>query len=131
MYLYLFSFFFVMIRRPPRPTRTDTLFPYTTLFRSSRPALARAGQRVRQMNPARRFQAMNVRQFAVAVFCMGLIVVGSNILVQVPLNDWLTWGGLSYHVAFLVTDVLNRRFGPAAARRVAWVGVAAAPAVTI
>src|SRR3546814_13093144 len=30
----LFSFFFLMIRRPPRSTRTDTLFPYTTLFRS-------------------------------------------------------------------------------------------------
>src|SRR3546814_918670 len=30
-------FFFVMIRRPPRSTRTDTLFPYTTLFRSRRP----------------------------------------------------------------------------------------------
>src|SRR3546814_11115742 len=29
-----FDFFFVMIRRPPRSTRTDTLFPYTTLFRS-------------------------------------------------------------------------------------------------
>src|SRR3546814_14313771 len=29
-----------MIRRPPRSTRTDTLFPYTTLFRSGRPALA-------------------------------------------------------------------------------------------
>src|SRR3546814_21004463 len=29
-------FFFLMIRRPPRSTRTDTLFPYTTLFRSSR-----------------------------------------------------------------------------------------------
>src|SRR3546814_17737265 len=29
-----FSFFFLMIRRPPRSTRTDTLFPYTTLFRS-------------------------------------------------------------------------------------------------
>src|SRR3546814_2652308 len=28
-------FFFLMIRRPPRSTRTDTLFPYTTLFRSS------------------------------------------------------------------------------------------------
>src|SRR3546814_18468966 len=27
-------FFFLMIRRPPRPTRTDTLFPYTTPFRS-------------------------------------------------------------------------------------------------
>src|SRR3546814_18869033 len=33
---FLFSpfFFFLMIRRPPRSTRTDTLFPYTTLFRS-------------------------------------------------------------------------------------------------
>src|SRR3546814_15660911 len=29
-----FSVFFLMIRRPPRSTRTDTLFPYTTLFRS-------------------------------------------------------------------------------------------------
>src|SRR3546814_19478897 len=30
-----FCFFFLMIRRPPRSTRTDTLFPYTTLFRSA------------------------------------------------------------------------------------------------
>src|SRR3546814_19881192 len=30
------GFFFLMIRRPPRSTRTDTLFPYTTLFRSVR-----------------------------------------------------------------------------------------------
>src|SRR3546814_8953785 len=30
-------FFFLMIRRPPRSTRTDTLFPYTTLFRSGLP----------------------------------------------------------------------------------------------
>src|SRR3546814_13439781 len=29
-----YIFFFLMIRRPPRSTRTDTLFPYTTLFRS-------------------------------------------------------------------------------------------------
>src|SRR3546814_19895961 len=39
-YMHLYSpccvslFFFLMIRRPPRSTRTDTLFPYTTLFRS-------------------------------------------------------------------------------------------------
>src|SRR3546814_7595003 len=32
----LSCFFFLMIRRPPRSTRTDTLFPYTTLFRSLR-----------------------------------------------------------------------------------------------
>src|SRR3546814_14564524 len=30
------SFLFLLIRRPPRSTRTDTLFPYTTLFRSWR-----------------------------------------------------------------------------------------------
>src|SRR3546814_8898582 len=33
-------FFFLMIRRPPRSTRTDTLFPYTTLFRSSKARMA-------------------------------------------------------------------------------------------
>src|SRR3546814_13291052 len=45
--------FFLMIRRPPRSTRTDTLFPYTTLFRSSPrapfgvEAVDRAGDHVR------------------------------------------------------------------------------------
>src|SRR3546814_17488497 len=33
-HLQLFIFFFLIIRRPPRSTLTDTLFPYTTLFRS-------------------------------------------------------------------------------------------------
>src|SRR3546814_20831474 len=44
LYLFFFSrdcvFFFLMIRRPPRSTRTDTLFPYTTLFRSIAAAAA-------------------------------------------------------------------------------------------
>src|SRR3546814_9175848 len=35
-----------MIRRPPRSTRTDTLFPYTTLFRSRRSALRQAASAV-------------------------------------------------------------------------------------
>src|SRR3546814_12412807 len=35
-----------MIRRPPRSTRTDTLFPYTTLFRSGQPRGARGGREV-------------------------------------------------------------------------------------
>src|SRR3546814_15257147 len=39
LYMCTCFFFFLMIRRPPRSTRTDTLFPYTTLFRS----LPRAG----------------------------------------------------------------------------------------
>src|SRR3546814_4775647 len=36
-------FFFLMIRRPPRSTRTDTLFPYTTLFRSTAPGAGGVG----------------------------------------------------------------------------------------
>src|SRR3546814_7146425 len=35
LFMYCLMFFFLMIRRPPRSTRTDTLFPYTTLFRST------------------------------------------------------------------------------------------------
>lgn len=62
----------------------------------------------------------------VAVLSMALVVISSNILVQLPLNDWLTWGALTYPLAFLVTDLLNRRFGPQATRRVAWAGFAAA-----
>src|SRR3546814_13499348 len=38
----LLSFCLLMIRRPPRSTRTDTLFPYTTLFRSASPTLLNA-----------------------------------------------------------------------------------------
>src|SRR3546814_1002729 len=37
--------FFLLIRRPPRSTRTDTLFPYTTLFRSGAPLYALAANR--------------------------------------------------------------------------------------
>src|SRR3546814_20017774 len=37
--MFLILVFFLMIRRPPRSTRTDTLFPYTTLFRSTPAAL--------------------------------------------------------------------------------------------
>ena len=55
---------------------------------------------------------------------MSAIVLLSNVLVQFPINAWLTWGAFSYPVAYFVTDVCNRTAGPAAARRVAWVGFA-------
>src|SRR3546814_4961211 len=42
--------FFLMIRRPPRATRTDTLFPYTTLFRSSVGASMKIGLLSRNAN---------------------------------------------------------------------------------
>src|SRR3546814_15335088 len=48
--LCLLYLFFLMIRRPPRSTRTDTLFPYTTLFRSPVPCFMHASPRA--INPA-------------------------------------------------------------------------------
>lgn len=65
---------------------------------------------------------MNVRTFLVPALAMAAIVLGSNILVQYPINPWLTWGAFSYPVAYLVTDVCNRAYGASAARRVAWFG---------
>lgn len=61
-------------------------------------------------------------RFLPGIIAMAAIVVASNILVQFPIGDWLTWGALSYPFAFLVTDVMNRVFGPTAARRVVLVG---------
>src|SRR3546814_19671763 len=51
-FLYFLFFFFLMIRRPPRSTRTDTLFPYTTLFRSS--GIATQGRLFRGLSGRRR-----------------------------------------------------------------------------
>src|SRR3546814_1324460 len=50
LYHLICCFFFLRIRRPPRSTRTDTLFPYTTLFRS----LAAAGRRMHELRVERR-----------------------------------------------------------------------------
>ena len=55
---------------------------------------------------------------------MATIVVASNILVQFLYGDWLTWGAFTYPFAFLITDVMNRVYGAAAARRVVLVGFA-------
>ncbi|MEH3086200.1 MAG: VUT family protein [Xylophilus ampelinus] len=62
---------------------------------------------------------------------MAAVVLASNVLVQFPINDWLTWGAFSYPVAFLVSDLVNRRFGPGPARRVAWAGFAVAVAASL
>lgn len=57
------------------------------------------------------------------VIAMAIIVVASNILVQYLLLDGLlTWGAFTYPFAFLVTDIMNRVYGAAAARRVVIAG---------
>jgi uncharacterized integral membrane protein (TIGR00697 family) len=57
------------------------------------------------------------------VLAMAAVVVASNILVQfLILDGLLTWGAFTYPLAFLVTDVMNRIYGTAAARRVVFAG---------
>src|SRR3546814_8819305 len=56
-----FLCFVLMIRRPPRSTRTDTLFPYTTLFRSDQPA---DDLDVGGVDRARRARAVTVQSLA-------------------------------------------------------------------
>lgn len=56
------------------------------------------------------------------VVAMAAIVVASNILVQFLLGDWLTWGAFTYPFAFLVTDLMNRVYGAAMARKVVFAG---------
>ncbi|WP_182085152.1 queuosine precursor transporter [Aureimonas sp. ME7] len=75
------------------------------------------------------------RRYVLPVIAMTIIVLLSNIAVQFPvegqvgalsLADLLTWGAFVYPFAFIVTDVNNRLFGPAMARRVVYLGFAAA-----
>src|SRR3546814_5031449 len=78
--------FFLRIRRPPRSTRTDTLFPYTTLFRSFRSAQGRTGPQLgsdpscgvgrrRRFTPVRRSEEhtselQSLMRISYAVFCL-------------------------------------------------------------
>jgi queuosine precursor transporter len=59
-----------------------------------------------------------------AILAMAAVVVASNILVQFLVGDWLTWGAFTYPFAFLVTDLTNRIYGVAAARKVVLAGFA-------
>ncbi|EAQ03271.1 hypothetical protein OB2597_14043 [Pseudooceanicola batsensis HTCC2597] len=56
------------------------------------------------------------------ILAMAVVVVASNILVQFLFGQWLTWGAFTYPIAYLVTDVMNRVYGVAAARRVVFIG---------
>ena len=56
------------------------------------------------------------------ILAMATIVVVSNILVQFFIGNWLTWGAFTYPFAFLVTDIINRMYGPSDARRVVFFG---------
>lgn len=74
--------------------------------------------------------SLSWRSLILPVAAMALVIVISNLTVQVPINAWLTWGAFTYPLVFLVCDLTNRAIGPVAARRVAWAGFAVAVLVS-
>ena len=67
------------------------------------------------------------RFFFILAFLMALIVVLSNYLVQFPVHymgfqDLLTYGAFSYPIAFLITDLSNRRYGKNTAKNIVYLG---------
>ena len=53
---------------------------------------------------------------------MATVVMLSNILVQHLFGDWLTWAAFTYPIAFLITDITNRKLGAPKARQVVLAG---------
>ena len=67
------------------------------------------------------------RLFFIFAFFMALVVALSNYLVQFPVNHFslqnlLTYGAFSYPIAFLITDLSNRRYGKKAAKKIVYIG---------
>ena len=65
--------------------------------------------------------------FFILAFLMALIVILSNYLVKFPVNylgfqDLLTYGAFSYPIAFLITDLSNRRYGKNTAKKIVYLG---------
>ena len=63
----------------------------------------------------------------ILAFLMALVVVLSNYLVQFPVHyfgfqNLLTYGAFSYPIAFLITDLSNRRYGKSAAKKIVFFG---------
>ena len=76
------------------------------------------------------------RFFFILAFSMALVVALSNYLVQFPINylglkNLLTYGALSYPVAFLITDLSNRRYGKNTAKKIVYLGFALGVFITL
>lgn len=78
----------------------------------------------------------NTRNLSIFALAMCLVVALSNYLVQFPfkhfgMGEILTWGAFTYPVAFLITDLANRRFGVATARKIVFFGFVLAVVLSI
>ena len=76
------------------------------------------------------------RLFFILALVMALVVALSNYLVQFPFNyfgmkDLLTYGAFSYPIAFLITDLTNRKYGKIFARKIVYLGFVLGIALTL
>ena len=65
---------------------------------------------------------MKNTQFLIACVLMGVVILSANVLVAIPVNDWFTFGALTFPICFLITDTVNRLYGVQFARKVVMVG---------
>ncbi len=76
------------------------------------------------------------KTFITLSILMGIVVLASNFLVQFPikyyeLEEVLTYGAFSYPIAFLITDLANRSYGKASARKIVYLGFAIGVSFTL
>src|SRR3546814_1879314 len=115
-----YLFFFLMIRRPPRSTRTDTLCPYTALFRSasrpsspkptSKPATASAAcvsfvgrfpGRCRTRSEENMSEVQSLMRLSYAVFCLQKIKThqpSTHLLLTIRLKNNYTHNNIKTHI---------------------------------
>jgi uncharacterized integral membrane protein (TIGR00697 family) len=73
------------------------------------------------------YSKLDRKLFLLLSISMGVVIIISNYLVQFPINKFnlqniLTYGAFSYPIAFLITDLANRRFGKEKARKLVYFG---------
>src|SRR3546814_1515292 len=122
-----------MIRRPPRSTRTDTLFPYTTLFRSDRSAArgtspnglraapraiwrpeARRRHVVRDRSEEHTSELQSLMRISYAVFCLKKKQIKKNMKKKHPISLQMTHTTRLYfiitlqrHIQHVIDELIN------------------------
>ena len=97
-------------------TRSRRVPPTDDLF----PAIGWAPQGRHRAAPGR--EGSHLKPLWLPILAMMGVIGVSNVAVQYPIGDWLTWGAFTYPMTFLVADLTNRAHGPGRARTVACVG---------
>src|SRR3546814_15190296 len=108
-----------MIRRPPRSTRTDTLFPYTTLFRSTKSAgdtMARGGLYKSDVQKARATLLVQGKHPSIDALRVALGNTGSKTTIHRYLKELEEEEGASVGAKVAVSDALQDQIGRVAGR---------------